>query len=96
MKEPIDNIEPLLDYTDIAELAGISPSTVRAYRSSGHLPQPDIQTSPRRSRWKLSTVRTWLENRPGVGARTDLWRKREQAEAREDAPEEGGHSVAVA
>ncbi|WP_328591870.1 helix-turn-helix transcriptional regulator [Candidatus Frankia alpina] len=96
VKEPIDNIEPLLDYTDIAELAGISPSTVRAYRSSGHLPRPDIQTSPRRSRWKLSTVRTWLENRPGVGARTDLQRKREQTEVGDGPGEEGGLSAAVA
>ncbi|THJ49451.1 helix-turn-helix domain-containing protein [Candidatus Frankia alpina] len=96
MRESIDNFEPLLDYTDIANLAGISPDTARAYRSSGHLPKPDQQTSSRRPRWKLSTVRAWLENRPGPGARTDLWRKREQAEAGEGSPEEGEPPVAVA
>ncbi|WP_225438900.1 helix-turn-helix transcriptional regulator, partial [Candidatus Frankia nodulisporulans] len=89
MGESIDDFEPLLDYTDIAKLAGISPVTARSYKSSGHLPDPDVQTSSRRPRWKLSTVRAWLENRPGAGARTDLWRKREQAEAGEDSPEEG-------
>ncbi len=81
MDRPSHNIEPLLDYTDIAELAGISPGTVRAYRSSGYLPAPDVQTSPRRARWKLSTVLAWLEDRPGPGRpRPEIMeRRRERA-----------------
>ncbi|THJ68869.1 helix-turn-helix transcriptional regulator [Candidatus Frankia alpina] len=96
MKKSIDDFEPLLDYTDIAELAGISVEAIRGYRWKGMLPDPDVQTSSRRPRWKPSTVRAWLENRPGAGARTDLQRKREQAEAGEGSPEEGQPPVAVA
>ncbi|THJ25674.1 helix-turn-helix transcriptional regulator [Candidatus Frankia alpina] len=96
MGESIDDFEPLLDYTDIAELAGVSAKAIHSYRWKRMLPDPDVQTSSRRPRWKLSTVRAWLESRPGRGARTDLQRKREQAEVGEGSPGEGGLSAAVA
>ncbi|THJ69599.1 hypothetical protein E7Y31_16170 [Candidatus Frankia alpina] len=87
VRKSIDNFEPLLDYTDIAELAGTSVEALRSYKWKGLLPEPDVQTSPRRPRWKLSTVRTWIDGRPGPGARTDLRRKREEAEADAVKPE---------
>ncbi|WP_328591875.1 helix-turn-helix domain-containing protein [Candidatus Frankia alpina] len=100
MNRPIRDIEPLLDYTDIAKLAGISPGTVRAYRNSGYLPAPDVQTSPRRSRWKLSTVLAWLENRPGPGRpRPEVMERRRERAAQnacaesETLNDQGSHLI---
>ncbi len=88
MRESVRNFEPLLDYTDIAKLAGISPVTARSYRHSGHLPEPDEQTSPRRPRWKLSTVTTWLENRPGRGRpRPEIMERRRERAAQKACAE---------
>jgi hypothetical protein len=66
--------DPNADYwtiTDVAEHWGISPQTVRTYRSRkrGELPEPD-QVFGRSPVWKPATIIGF--ERPGQGARTDL------------------------
>lgn len=60
--------EALLSYAEIAELAGIRPSTLRAYRRRGYLPLPDEMLADR-PRWRRSTVERWLRARR-LGAET--------------------------
>lgn len=67
-----DKEDRLIGYADIAELAGVKPSTVRGYRAQGRLPEPDDLSVPDRPRWRLSTITAWIASRPGRGARTDL------------------------
>lgn len=64
-----------LSYAEIADLIGVSASTLRSYYSTNRMPRPDatIGTTPG---WTETTIRSWMENRPGPGARTDL-RKQE-------------------
>ncbi len=56
---------------EAAALAGIAPGTWRDYVARGYAPTPDgrLGVTPW---WWESTVRAWLESRPGQGARTDL------------------------
>jgi hypothetical protein len=66
--------DPNADYwtiTDVAEHWGVSPQTVRTYRSRkrGELPEPD-QVFGRSPVWKPATIIGF--ERPGQGARTDL------------------------
>lgn len=66
--------DPLLDYRDIAEMTGLSQSTLRTYRTQGRLPEPDELPAADRPRWRKSTVERWLTTRPGQGVRSDLRR----------------------
>ncbi|WP_239395672.1 MarR family transcriptional regulator [Frankia sp. CiP3] len=67
--------DPLIGYREMAERAGVKPSTLRGYRSQGRLPDPDDDTIPDRPRWRLSTFEAWMRSRPGPGTRTDLHRE---------------------
>lgn len=72
-----DPPDELLDYAGIVEAAAargvtLTRSSLRAYRASNRMPPPDELPAPDRPRWRLSTITTWLDNRPGRGARTDL------------------------
>lgn len=67
--------DPLLTYDDLAALAGVTPATLRKYKSKGLLPPPDEDVW-RRPRWRRSTFQAWMDSRPGPGARTDLHRAR--------------------
>jgi predicted DNA-binding transcriptional regulator AlpA len=57
-----------LSYDDIAELTGVSTSTLRGYRAKGQMPQPDASPHPRVPMWRRRTIEEWLANRPGRGA----------------------------
>jgi hypothetical protein len=59
--------DPLLSYKELAELAGVEPSTLRRYRSQGRMPPPDEEPTPDRPRWRLSTFDAWMRDRPGRG-----------------------------
>jgi hypothetical protein len=73
--------DPLIGYREMAERAGIRPSTLRTYRSQGRLPPPDDDSVPDRPRWRVSTFEAWMKGRPGRGARTDLRNRETQTEA---------------
>jgi predicted DNA-binding transcriptional regulator AlpA len=60
--------DDLLDYAGIAQLTGLSRSTLRNYRTRGYFPEPDELLTPDRPRWRTSTVRDWLLQRPGRGS----------------------------
>lgn len=64
--------DPLISMREIAEIAGVTPDTVRSYRRQGRLPPPDEDSIQDRPRWRRSTIDAWMESRPGSGARTDL------------------------
>lgn len=55
-----------LTMTDIAARLGIEPGTVRKYRSSGRLPEPDIMLGATPG-WLPATIDTWATSRPGRG-----------------------------
>lgn len=65
-----------LSLTGVAFRAGLSVNTVKAYFSRGYLPEPDVEIGTGEKvtayGWSVETVDTWLANRPGRGARTDL------------------------
>ncbi|THJ49416.1 MarR family transcriptional regulator [Candidatus Frankia alpina] len=75
----MDDIDPLVDYREMARLSGLTAGTLRGYKQHGLMPVPDDLSQPARPRWKLSTFKGWMANRPGRGARTDLRRKGERA-----------------
>lgn len=56
-----------------AKLAGLKTDTFRAYVTRQQAPQPDgVDETFGRRYWYRSTVQSWLDSRPGRGARTDL------------------------
>jgi len=68
--------DPLLGYREMAELAGVEPSTLRRYRSQGRMPPPDDASVPDRPRWRMSTFQAWMRDRPGRGrSLTQRWPK---------------------
>lgn len=56
-----------LDIRQVAVLAGVSPATLRSYRSRGYLPKPDVMLGQSPG-WSPETVDAWLRYRPGKGA----------------------------
>jgi GntR family transcriptional regulator len=64
--------DPLISLREMAELAGVTPDTMRSYRRDGRLPPPDDESVPDRPRWRRSTFDAWKSSRPGRGSRTDL------------------------
>ena len=69
--------DPNADYWTVADIAdhwGVTPQTVRTYRSRGRgeLPEPD-NVFGRSPVWKPATILNF--QRPGQGARTDLSKK---------------------
>lgn len=62
---------------DVAERAGLSLETVRAYRSRGLLPEPDAIIGLDEARrpvpgWLPETIDHWTTHRLGRGYRSDL------------------------
>lgn len=55
----------------VADRAGVTASTLRAYIARGYAPKPDGKFG-RDSYWLEATIERWLTNRAGQGARTDL------------------------
>lgn len=68
-EEAASNPDPLLTYTEIAKLTGISAPTLRNYRADGYMPEPDDLPVNDRPQWRKSTIDTWMANRPGRGRR---------------------------
>jgi predicted DNA-binding transcriptional regulator AlpA len=62
------NEEELLDYAGVAAFTGLTPATLRRYRSIGLLPVPDALPAPDRPRWRRATIEWWMANRPGRGS----------------------------
>lgn len=66
----------LIDYTEMAERAGVTPATMRSYRNKNPgrrgtpLPEPDAEPVPGHPRWKVSTFETWMASRPIATTRT--------------------------
>lgn len=58
----------------VAEAAGIKPSSVYRYRQRGDIPEPD-QYVGRTPVWLRTTIDEWLKTRPGHG-----WRKGQRAD----------------
>lgn len=57
-----------LSISDVAALAGVTPATVRKYRSDGRLPEPAIVLGGSPG-WTEQAIREWLAARPGHGGR---------------------------
>jgi hypothetical protein len=65
--------EERLSVSAAARLAGLKTDTFRAYVFRGNAPQADgIDETFGKRYWYRSTVETWMDNRPGQGARTEL------------------------
>jgi predicted DNA-binding transcriptional regulator AlpA len=60
--------DPLLSYSQIADLTGLTASALRRYRAGGYFPEPDEFPVPDRPRWRKSTIQGWLASRPGMGS----------------------------
>lgn len=58
-------------YREIADHTGVTPSTIRWFRSNGYLPDPSGQVG-RTPWWSPDVIREWHANRPGRGR----WGKR--------------------
>jgi predicted site-specific integrase-resolvase len=56
-----------LGYAEVAELAGVSVASVRAYKHDGKIPAPDASLTEDRPRWRVETITAWLQARPGKG-----------------------------
>lgn len=56
-----------LTIADIAELLGVTPGTVHAYRSRGYLPEP-ARLFGRTPVWTRAVIKKWAGGRPGQGA----------------------------
>lgn len=58
------NDPDLLDVAAVAALIGVTPSTVRKYRSDGRLPEPHAVygASPV---WQRADIEAWHASRPG-------------------------------
>ncbi|MCI6584480.1 MAG: transcriptional regulator [Mobiluncus sp.] len=67
-----------LSLKGVATRAGLSENTIKAYFARGYMPAPDVEIGTGEKvtayGWSPETVDTWLANRPGRGARTDLQR----------------------
>lgn len=61
----------MLTAEQAAEAAGVLIATWDAYVSRGYAPQPDDRINGRRY-WLSETISTWMTERPGQGARTDM------------------------
>lgn len=73
MLAPELHVETMLTVADISRLAGVTKDTIDSYRYRGYLPRP--QAMPGRSPlWARPIIRHWLDNRPGCGWRSDIYR----------------------
>ena len=74
-------VDVVLTIGDVAELAGVSPATITAYRRRGGFPEPQAVLA-RTPVWSRPVVEHWLASRPGNGWRTDLYGDRAAHDAR--------------
>ncbi|GED96443.1 helix-turn-helix transcriptional regulator [Gordonia crocea] len=64
-----------LTRNEVADRVGLAPGTINAYDRRGYLPEPDAKIG-RVNGWLPETIDEWNRNRPGRGARTDLYPKK--------------------
>lgn len=66
------HVRAMLTIADIADMTGVAPDTIAAYRYRGYLPEPQAVIG-RTPVWSRPIVRHWLDTRPGNGWRTDIY-----------------------
>jgi len=66
------HVRAMLTIADIADVTGVAPDTIAAYRYRGYLPEPQAVIG-RTPVWSRPIIRHWLETRPGNGWRTDIY-----------------------
>lgn len=66
------HVRAMLTIADIADMTGVAPDTIAAYRYRGYLPEPQAVIG-RTPVWSRPIIRHWLKTRPGNGWRTDIY-----------------------
>ena len=61
MKTQIPQIKRMLTTDDVAELAGVSPQTVRRWWKAGEMPAP-LRCGRRAIRWTAATIEEWIQS----------------------------------
>lgn len=56
-------LEPLLSVKEVCAYLGVSRRTFQTWRSGNKLPCPDLRVG-RTIRYKVSTLRAWVDRRP--------------------------------
>lgn len=67
---PPPELDDWITTDEAAALAHVAPDTLRHYARHGQVPAP--QKFGRSLVWSRSSILTWMQSRPGQGARTDL------------------------
>ncbi len=75
------HVRAMLTISDIAEMVGVAPDTIAAYRYRGYLPEPQAVIG-RTPVWSRPVIRYWLQTRPGNGWRTDIYGDRAEHDER--------------
>ena len=81
MQAPELHVRAMLTISDIAEMVGVAPDTIAAYRYRGYLPEPQAVIG-RTPVWSRPVIRHWLQTRPGNGWRTDIYGDRAEHDER--------------
>lgn len=81
MEAPELHVRAMVTISDIAEMVGVAPDTIAAYRYRGYLPEPQAVIG-RTPVWSRPVIRHWLETRPGNGWRTDIYGDRSEHDER--------------
>ena len=81
MEAPELHVRAMVTISDIAEMVGVAPDTIAAYRYRGYLPEPQAVIG-RTPVWSRPVIRHWLQTRPGNGWRTDIYGDRAEHDER--------------
>ncbi len=78
-----NNVQNLLGYQEISEMSGFAIQTLRQWKSSKNIPEPDfiIERVPI---WKEATIKRWFTLRKQLTNRRNHPRKRAKAERASD------------
>jgi predicted DNA-binding transcriptional regulator AlpA len=55
------SLSPLVTKADLESILKVDKRTIDRMRSAGQLPKPDLMIS-RFPRWRVETIRAWIEN----------------------------------
>lgn len=53
----------MIGYREIAEITGVSESTLKVWKHRGKLPPPDLQPNVKAPLWKRETIEAWWKER---------------------------------
>lgn len=81
IQAPELHVRAMVTISDIAEMVGVAPDTIAAYRYRGYLPEPQAVIG-RTPVWSRPVIRHWLQTRPGNGWRTDIYGDRAEHDER--------------